>query len=574
IGHTKASIDCNVNALTAEVKMIVGERQYLRRDGTLLVAEVHAQIIRHKGGQAFCVAVHDVTERRQAEAAQFAAERDYQSLFENASEGIFRTTLDGKYLQANPALARIYGYETPAILIREMTDINTSLYVDAEKRQQFQRLIKEQGRAADFEAQLYRQDGTIIWISESARPVYDAGGELLWYEGFVQDITERKAREDQQAQRLAEAVKRADRDPLTGLLNHRAFQKKLEQETDRMQRQGASLVVAILDLDNFKFFNDAYGHAAGDEVLRQVAEALRQQCRSYDTLSRFGGDEFGLLLPGAYEAEQLAAGLKERLARIGYCPPGYDTPIPIGASIGLAVFPNEAATRTEVLALADERLRRVKSGVGEAEDLIAGLRARLPVSAIEGFEMLTALVTAVDTKDRYTRRHSEDVLSYSLQIAVGLGLSEETRQTIAVAALLHDVGKIGVPDAILRKPGRLTDAEFKAIQQHPVMGAAIVGAVAGFEETLDAVRHHHERWDGGGYPSGLRGEKTPLIARVMAVADAFSAMTTDRPYRNSMTDAKALSILNEGAGSQWDPACVEAFLRSRISRRGILNRSI
>ena len=132
---------------------------------------------------------------------------------------------------------------------------------------------------------------------------------------------------------------------------------------------------------------------------------------------------------------------------------------------------------------------------------------------------------------------------------------------MAVAALLHDVGKIGVPDAILRKPGILTDEEFEAVKQHPQMGAIMVSSVPGMEETLDAVRHHHERWDGGGYPFGLRGEEVPLIARLMAVADAFSAMTMDRPYRKGMAHERAVWILESGAGTQWDPVCVEAFVR-------------
>ena len=162
--------------------------------------------------------------------------------------------------------------------------------------------------------------------------------------------------------------------------------------------------------------------------------------------------------------------------------------------------------------------------------------------------MLDALVAAVDNKDRYTRRHSEDVLTYSLQVAEALGLDEATRHTVAVAALLHDVGKIGVPDAILRKPGALTGAEFEAVRQHPMMGSVIVGAVPGMEGTLDAVRHHHERWDGGGYPFGLAGEAIPLLARLMAVADAFSAMTTDRPYRKGMGVAQARRCWSAGRG--------------------------
>ena len=151
-------------------------------------------------------------------------------------------------------------------------------------------------------------------------------------------------------------------------------------------------------------------------------------------------------------------------------------------------------------------------------------------------------------------------MGYSLMIARELEMDRKSLRTIGVAALLHDVGKIGIPDSILRKPGRLTEQEFESVKQHPAMGAVIVGAVPGLEETLDAIRHHHERWDGSGYPFGLLGKEIPLIARLMAVADAFSAMTTDRPYRKGMDREKALSILEDGAGTQWAPECVAAFL--------------
>jgi len=202
---------------------------------------------------------------------------------------------------------------------------------------------------------------------------------------------------------------------------------------------------------------------------------------------------------------------------------------------------------------------RTKTG-GSDDESIESLRALL-VGSYQGFPMLDALVTAVDNKDRYTRRHSEDVMRYAIQIARELGLDKRSQRTIQVAALLHDVGKIGVPDRILRKPGALTDEEFEAIRQHPMMGAVIVGAVAGFEETLDAIRHHHERWDGAGYPFGLNGRDIPLTARIMAVADAYSAMTMDRPYRQGKRPEEAMLLLTQGAGSQWGPDCVAAFKR-------------
>ena len=356
----------------------------------------------------------------------------------------------------------------------------------------------------------------------------------------------------------------ATTDPLTGLVNHRTFHARLAEEAEAARAGGKALAVAMLDLDNFKFFNDGYGHAAGDDVLRQVTQALRQAAAAQDTVGRFGGDEFALLLPlqapdGVRQqtAEEVGRRLEHALSGLFFLPPGSPSEIPLTISVGVALFPAEAGSPLEALELADQRLMHVKTG---GSDNAADALCRELAGSLAGFPMLNALVTAVDNKDRYTRRHSEDVLTYSLQIADEFGLDPNTRRTVQVAALLHDVGKIGVPDRVLRKPGALSDEEHQAVQQHPAMGAAIVGAVPGFEETLDVVRFHHERWDGG-YPFGLLKEETPFLARVVSVADAFSAMTTDRPYRKGMPREKALKILEGGAGTQWDPQCVAALLR-------------
>ena len=360
--------------------------------------------------------------------------------------------------------------------------------------------------------------------------------------------------------------KLATTDSLTGLLNHRVFHKRLAEEAEKADREGYVLAVAVLDLDNFKFFNDAYGHLAGDDVLKQVAFALSNFCGSEDTAARFGGDEFALLIPlsklrveQSLESLQIEIGVG--LSSLSYRPSGHESSIPLAISIGIAAFPGDATSRLEVMEIADTRLRRSKTGASDR--LGDGLGDELLLfltRSVTGFSMLNALVTAVDNKDRYTRRHSEDVLIYSAQIALRMGLGDAALHRLKIAALLHDVGKIGIPDAILRKPGRLTTEEFEAVQHHPVMGASIVGAVPGFEDTLEVVRYHHERWDGLGYPCGLRGDETPFLARLVAVADAFSAMTTDRPYRKGMDRSTALSILAAGAGIQWDPECVAALL--------------
>ena len=190
------------------------------------------------------------------------------------------------------------------------------------------------------------------------------------------------------------------------------------------------------------------------------------------------------------------------------------------------------------------------------------------------FSILDAMVTAVDNKDSYTRRHSEDVTEYALWIAEELGVSTETQRVIRTGGLLHDVGKITVPDEILRKPGRLTPEEFEIMQRHPRMGALIVGAIPGMESILDAVRSHHERWDGKGYPDGTAGEETPLLGRLLAVADAFSAMTTDRPYRKGLEWEFALHEIKANIGTQFDPEMAEAFLRAARKRRTSLEQPI
>ena len=498
----------------------------------------------------------------------------------------------------NPAFTQMTGYEAEEVLgktPRILQGPGTDPAVAAEIRK---RLL--QWKPVQAEVLNYRKDGTPFWSELNIVPIADETGWYTHWVSIQRDVTARKAEQQRSEQihselerrvrertgalaavnavleaeiaerkvlevererLLAEALERADVDSLTGLWNHRGFQKRLEAEADRAQRTGGRLVLAMIDVDNFKFFNDVYGHPIGDEVLCRVAQALRAGCRSYDTLARFGGDEFALLANLA-ETDGVAAfteRVRASLAQIGYTPPGYDSVIPIGASLGLAVFGEEAATRLDLVELADQRLRSVKAGEGTQAALVNSFRAQLARSR-SGFPMLSALVNAVDVKDRYTRRHSEGVMVYSLQIASALGLDAAAQQTVAVAALLHDVGKIGVPDSILRKPARLTREELDALRQHPEMGASIVGAVPGFEEALGAIRHHHERWDGGGYPGGLRGEETPLFARLMAVADSYSAMTTDRPYRKGMGPQKAQRILKDGAGTQWDPACVRVFL--------------
>jgi diguanylate cyclase (GGDEF)-like protein/putative nucleotidyltransferase with HDIG domain len=361
------------------------------------------------------------------------------------------------------------------------------------------------------------------------------------------------------------AIELADVDPVTSLFNHRAINQRLESLTEEAVAAGGEMAVMMMDMNNFKMFNDTYGHPAGDEALRRVGRALAEACHGRGYVGRYGGDEFLAVLPGLSSegAAELARGVQALLLSQGFMPNPQDgRVIPLGLSFGIASFPDDSKNRHDLLAIADSNLysaKRSQEGIRLTSEVE---RANRELKSEHSFAVLDGMVTAVDNKDSYTRRHSEDVAEFALWIAEELGVSPEGMRTIRVGALLHDVGKITVPDEILRKPGRLTPEEFEVLKRHPRLGALIVGGVPGMESILDIVQSHHERWDGKGYPDELEGQEIPLLGRLVAVADTFSAMTTDRPYRKGRDWQSALREIEAMSGSQFDPQMAEAFLRA------------
>ena len=401
-------------------------------------------------------------------------------------------------------------------------------------------------------------------------------GVIRWQTGFetaeaemLQNVGLEVATALENARLYSAAIDAADRDPVTGLLNHRAMHQRLDRALQQADAQQNGVVVMMLDLNNFKLFNDTYGHPVGDQVLRRVAETMRLECPPDAILGRYGGDEFIIVLPNVTmeTAIDAAERMSDRLMAEGFRRANEDRVIPITLSFGLASFPEDSANRHELLTIADKNLYAAKASGDSIGRSSAFQRANRELRAEVSYGVLDGMVTAVDNKDRYTRQHSEDVTEYSLWIGEELGMSEETLRALRVGGLLHDVGKIGVPDEILRKPGRLTDEEYAILQRHPLLGALIVGSIPGMEGIVDVVRSHHERWDGKGYPDGLRGEDIPLLGRIAAVADAVSAMTTNRPYRRGMEWESAMAEVKKHSGTQFDPALADAFLRAAQKRR-------
>jgi diguanylate cyclase (GGDEF)-like protein/putative nucleotidyltransferase with HDIG domain len=326
-------------------------------------------------------------------------------------------------------------------------------------------------------------------------------------------------------------------DPLTGCLNRRGFEERSDAELARAERTGVPLGYVLVDLDSFKELNDLHGHDAGDEMLCWVVDTLDGALRPMDAVGRLGGDEFAVLVPGAgqHEAAAVAERLRDALA--------VRTP----SSLGSAAFPADGTDAEELHHRADTRLYEVKHGRSAVQ--VPARRRELSWAA--------ALASAVDMRMASGHAHSTAVGELAVAIARGLGWPETRLAQLRLAAVLHDVGKVAVPDRILRKDGPLDDEEKLIMRTHPSVGADMAARIEGLEAIAPWIRHSHEQVDGGGYPRGLRGDLIPLESRIIHVADAFDAMTSDRTYRRAVTPAEALAELRRGAGVQFDSHCVD-----------------
>ncbi|MBS1870226.1 MAG: diguanylate cyclase [Actinobacteria bacterium] len=361
--------------------------------------------------------------------------------------------------------------------------------------------------------------------------------------------------------RLSDAART---DALTQLPNRRGFRELLDLELERARRGGTPMSVLAGDLDHFKDVNDRAGHHVGDAVLQQVATLLREGLRQIDAPARIGGEEFAVILPGS--DAQAAFAVAERL-RCHVRDAFADATVPLTISFGIASHPQHGETAASLVRAADEALYGAKaSGRNRTVIHSAALRqlareerdAR-DVEAERYLAVVLDLAEAVDVRFSGSARHSETVGRYAELMARELGLPEGRVGRVRLAGLLHDVGKVGVPDAILRKPSALTDEERAVILRHPELGAQILEHPS-LADVQAWVAAHHERPDGAGYPHGVSGDALPLEARILAVADAYEAMTSDRSYRDAIGHARARDELRRHAGRQFDADVVAAFL--------------
>lgn len=365
------------------------------------------------------------------------------------------------------------------------------------------------------------------------------------------------------SERLIEQLGRAaSTDALTGLWNRRGFEHLMEMELARTQRTGRPMSMLIGDLDHFKSINDRFGHAEGDDVLRRFGALLTATLRKGDAAARIGGEEFAVILPGCDQHQALI--LAERLRRrVRAELVAKDKPVPISVSIGVASSPAHGTSPSELMHNADrglyvaKHLGRDRCVVYSAE-LAASVSTPEHRAAPEQLSAVLVLAETLDLRDAGTAAHSQTVALWAQAIARRLALPAQEVERIRLAGLLHDIGKIGVPDAVLQKPGPLTDAEWAEMRKHPELGARILDA-ANLDDISGWVLEHHERPDGGGYPDGLHDTEISLEAKILAVADAFEAMTSDRVYRLGMPLRDAVDELRRCSGTQFSHRVVEAL---------------
>jgi diguanylate cyclase (GGDEF)-like protein len=378
--------------------------------------------------------------------------------------------------------------------------------------------------------------------TEQPRPEYS--GFFAFSLGVIAILCTWYARNQDRRRGDLARISRAD--PLTASLNRRGFAERFQAELGAAERAGQPLGLLQIDLDKFKEINDTQGHAAGDELLIWVVETLNSLLRPTDWVGRLGGDEFAVLLPGASRGNATEVADRVRYALLERAP----------ASIGVAVYPIDGVEPDELHRRADAELYEQKSD-----------RPARPLTPVQRKELswATTLAHAVDTRMAVQHEHSTNVGEVAAAIGRQLGRDEDEVTLLRMAGILHDVGKVVVPDRVLRKDGPLSQDEFEAIKPFPAAGAELVGRIEGMDAIVPWIRHSHERIDGTGYPDGLEGDAIPLGARILYVADAYDSMTSKRTYRAAMSLHQALSALRAGAGTRFDPDCVaalEAYLAS------------
>ena len=569
----------------------------------LTINSVHTQASSPRMRSVSALWQAEIIRRREAEAKLRQTEERFYLAMQGSQDGLWNWDLKANTCYLSPRWKSIIGYADHEFA----NDVEAwTEHIHPEDRERVDQAIQQYLRSDalnfDIEFRMRHKNGTYRWILARGAVQRDTEGKPCQLAGSHTDITERQWFQEQielqithvnetyvelEAQRveLAGAYSKlhqanillqtqATTDGLTELKNHRAFQERLVTEFDRSKRYHTPLSLVLFDVDKFKQYNDTFGHPAGDIVLKRVAAIFQGTARNTDFLARYGGEEFVAILP-----ETDAWGAREAAERFRVAiETAYWPERAVTASFGIATVTDIIFSCSELVSLADKALYRSKlhgrNRSTHADDCDFELTDDISltsapiVSAYSLDDTLRKVYDAtiqgwsqiLDLRDKETEGHSERVTEMTMKLAQRMGLDEMQLVYIRWGALLHDIGKMGIPDSILRKPGPLDDAEWEIMRRHPSLAYEMLAPIAFLHSALAIPHCHHEKWDGTGYPQGLQGEDIPLSARLFAIVDVWDALRSDRPYRQGWPDHRVRAYLKEQAGTHFAPDVVAAFL--------------
>jgi diguanylate cyclase (GGDEF)-like protein/putative nucleotidyltransferase with HDIG domain len=378
---------------------------------------------------------------------------------------------------------------------------------------------------------------------------------LAWLVGGLLEA-ERKTQQD--------LIELADYDQLTGLYNHRYLQENIEISLQESENSNTPLSLALIDIDQFKYYNTLYGYQKGDQLLSAIGAALAKSLPEPSYAARYGSDEFMLVLPGMKKGElgNVIEEIENSICQEAEQIIPAEHPQPFSITFGVAGYPEDQDAGHTLLRVAEDDLYRAKYSRGTDYLYQSVLSEINALKITDAFPSLQSMISLINLNDRYTFGHSERVMAYSLSLAEELKLSQDDLDLLRYGTSLHDIGKIKIDTNLLNKPGPLNKEEWETMQTHTIMGAQLVETLPAFKDVVPLIRSHHENYDGTGYPDRLKGEETPLPVRILRIADSFDAMTTDRPYRKALSLAEACQELKKNAGTQFDPQLIAPFIAS------------
>ena len=560
----------------------------LKKDGSQLFIETSSNgpFIYEKTPTTLSI-MRNITGRRQMKMALAESESKYKSLFEHSVDGI-AISRNNKLLFVNQALLNMGGYKNK----KEFLETPLLDYFSSGYRKIIANRIRKrnQGKpvSPQVETRIICKNGTEKYVGITTFVISIDG--QTYSQSTIRDITKKKEAEEaleKLNKLLTEKNKKLKqlslKDPLTGLYNHLYFEEIIEAELERTRRYAHPLSVTILDIDYFKSINDAYGHHFGDLILKQLAKQLTIALRRYDILIRYSGQEFVIISPGTNRenATTLVRRILDtvRLYHFG----DKKQSVKLKLSGAVASYPEDKIIKgADLVDLATRILDRAKQSGGNRiysivdlnnkkqpkrkphQNTVKFLREKMDKLTKQAnqtlIESIFALAKTIELKDHYTGEHVEKTVQYATEIASTLGIPTDEVERIRQAAILHDLGKIGISDKILLKKSKLTKREFEEIKKHPQIAADILRPIHFLHDLIPYIFYHHERWDGKGYPSGLKGNDIPLGARIISLADVYQALISDRPYRKSFPKLEALKLIKKGSGTQFDPGIVKSFL--------------